>query len=240
MVDILNCQKGCIRGTATDDKIDDIDVELAINEMNKLVVNEAKPSKANKYNPWNSALSLEKRWEYFCRQFSDLNINDFKRTYTNKKVKVLTPSEHEIDAIFRDMLKDTKASRCIDCSCCGYTSCKDMAIAIHNGTNKKENCIHYIKALADEEREQIERIYQDNMTEQEMKNQRLSYIIEKFENLNNGVTELSKVNNVTADNAGHITNVVDEISSQCELISDSLRLFMEFSKFFVFVTQFVR
>ena len=33
MVDILNCQKGCIRGTATDEKIDDIDVELAINEV---------------------------------------------------------------------------------------------------------------------------------------------------------------------------------------------------------------
>ena len=33
MVDILNWQKGCIRGTATDEKIDDIDVELAINEV---------------------------------------------------------------------------------------------------------------------------------------------------------------------------------------------------------------
>ena len=233
MVDILNCQKGCIRGTATDDKIDDIDVELAINEMNRLIVHEPKPSKANKYNPWNSALSLEKRWEYFCRQFKDLNLNDFKRAYTNKKVSIAIPSEHEFDAIFRDMLKDTKASRCIDCSCCGYATCKDMAIAIHNGTNKKENCIHYIKALADGEREKVEAIYQNNMAEQEMKNERLSFIIEKFESLNTGVTELSKVNSVTAENAGHITNIVNEISSQCELISDSLRLFMEFSDLYV-------
>ena len=37
MVDILNCQKGCIRGTATDEKIDDIDVELAINEIQHLL-----------------------------------------------------------------------------------------------------------------------------------------------------------------------------------------------------------
>ena len=108
MVDILNCQKGCIRGTATDEKIDDIDVELAINEMNKLVVNEARPGKNNKRNPWNSALSLEKRWEYFCEQFKELNIRDFSRAYTDKRVTIKTPSEKEMDAIFSELGKETK------------------------------------------------------------------------------------------------------------------------------------
>lgn len=93
MVDILNCQKGSIRGTATDEKIDDVDVELAINEMNKLVVNETKASKISKYNPWNEALSYEKRWEYFCKQFSKLKLDDFKRGYTDKSVKIHIPTE---------------------------------------------------------------------------------------------------------------------------------------------------
>ena len=67
----------------------------------------------------------------------------------DKRVKVLVPGKQELDAIFMDMYKETEASRHIDCSCCGYSTCELMAAAIYNGVNKKENCIHYIKALAE-------------------------------------------------------------------------------------------
>ena len=233
MVDILNCQKGCIRGTATDESIDDIDVELAINEMNKLVVDEQKPSKGNKYNPWNSALSLEKRWEYFCRQFADLNIDDFKRAYTNKKVTVLQPGEQELDAIFMDMGKDTKVSRHIDCSCCGYGTCKDMACAIYNGVNRKENCIHYIKSLAEQEKKEIEVIHTENVKAQEIHKQKLAQVFEQFDSLNDGIAELAKVNDVTADDAANVADVVGEMIAQCELISKAVELFMDFSDLYV-------
>ena len=233
MVDILNCQKGCIRGTATDESIDDIDVELAINEMNKLVVNEQKPSKGNKYNPWNSALSLEKRWEYFCKQFADLNMDDFKRAYTNKKVTVLQPSEQEMDAIFTDMVKDTKSSRHIDCSCCGYGTCKEMACAIYNGVNKKENCIHYIKYLAEQEKKEIEGIHKENVEAQEIHKQKLTQVFEQFDLLNEGIAELAKVNDITADDAANVADVVSEMIAQCELISKAVELFMDFSDLYV-------
>ena len=233
MVDILNCQKGCIRGTATDDKIDDIDVELAINEMNKLVVNESKPSKNNKRNPWNSALSLEKRWEYFCEQFKKLNIRDFSRAYTNKKVNILTPNEKEMDAIYRELGKETKESRHIDCSCCGYHTCNDMVRAIYNGVNNKENCIHYIKLLAEQEKEEIETIHNENVREQEERNEKIHRIIEEFDQLNDGIVELSKVNDITADDAGSVAEVVSEVMKQCETISKSLELFVEFSDLYL-------
>lgn len=233
MVDILNCQKGCIRGTATDEKIDDIDVELAINEMNKLVVNEVKPGKSNKRNPWNSALSLEKRWEYFCEQFKELNIRDFGRAYTDKKVQLLIPCEQEMDAIFRDLGKDTRESRHIDCSCCGYNTCKDMVKAIYNGVNNKENCIHYIKMLAEQEKEEIEKIHLGNVKEQEERNEKIHQIVEQFDQLNEGIVELSKVNDVTADDAGSVAQVVSEVMKQCETISKSLELFVDFSNLYV-------
>ncbi len=40
----------------------------------------------------------------------------------------------------------------LDCCSCGYNSCEQMAIAIHNGVNKPENCRHYqeIKILNNE------------------------------------------------------------------------------------------
>lgn len=233
MVDILNCQKGCIRGTATDEKIDDIDVELAINEMNKLVINEVKPGKNNKRNPWNSALSLEKRWEYFCQQFKELNIRDFSRAYTDKKVNILTPNEKEMDAIFKEMGKETKESKHIDCSCCGYHTCKDMVRAIYNGVNTKENCIHYIKMLAEQEKEEIESIHNENVKEQEKRNEKIHRIIEEFDQLNDGIVELSKVNDVTALDAGSVAQVVSEVMEQCETISKSLELFVEFSDLYL-------
>ena len=233
MVDILNCQKGCIRGTATNEKIDDIDVELAINEMNKLVIDEKHPAKNNKHNPWNSALSLEKRWEYFCEQFKALNIQDFKRGYTDKRVKVKIPSEKEINDIFMDMEKTTIASRHIDCSCCGYHTCKDMVTAIYNGVNKKENCIYYIKALVEKEKEEIETIHLTNVQEQEDRDNKIHHIIEQFNCLNEGITELSRVNDMTADDAENVARVVNEVVRQCESISKSLELFMDFSDLYV-------
>ena len=237
MVDILNCQKGCIRGTGTDDRIDDIDVELAINEMSKLVINEKRPAKINKKNPWNSALSLEKRWEYFCEQFRELNIKDFSRAYTDKRVKFLTPSEQEMDVIFKELGKDTRESRHIDCSCCGYHTCYDMVKAIHNGVNNKENCIHYIKLLAEQEKEEIESIHLSNVSEQEERNEKIHHIIEQFDELNGGIVELSKVNDITADDAGNVAQVVSEVMMQCENISKSLELFVEFSDLYVKTNQ---
>jgi len=233
LVDILNCQKGCIRGTATDETIDDIDVELAIMEMNKLVVNEAKPSKKDKHNPWNSALSLEKRWEYFCEQFKHLDINDFSREYTDKKVKIVYPSENELEEIFTEMGKTTMASRHIDCSCCGYETCREMACAIYNGVNKKENCIHYVKNLVEIEKEEIAAIHQESVAAQESRNVKLEHILGQFDSLNDGIAELAKVNDMTAEDASNVAGVVSEIVTQCEQISSALELFMEFSDHYV-------
>lgn len=229
MVDILNCQKGCIRGTATDAKIDDIDVELAINEMNKLVTNEEKPAKANRKNPWNGALSLEKRWEYFCEQFKELDLKDFARAYSDRRVQVLTPTDRALEDIYEQLHKTTPQSRHIDCSCCGYATCKEMAYAIYNGVNRRENCIHYIKSLAEKEKEEIETIHRENVEAQEEHNKKIGQVLETFGLLNDGITELTKANDITAEDAGNVAQVVSEIITECEIIGKSLQLFVEFS-----------
>ena len=233
LVDILNCQKGCIRGTATDEKIDDVDVELAIYEMNKLVINEKKPHKTEKKNPWNQALSYEKRWEYFCLQFKDLNLQDFMREYTNKKIQILEPTSQELEKIYNDMNKNDSEARNIDCSCCGYDTCKEMAYAIYNGTNKKENCIYFIKEQMEIEKKKIEAIYQENIEAQQKRNTKLEQIAEGFEILHDSINNLSEVNGMTAQDASSVAEVVKEVTEKCESITEALQLFIEFSDLYV-------
>ena len=143
------------------------------------------------------------------------------------------PNEQEMNAIFMEMGKVTKESRHIDCSCCGYHTCKDMVSAIYNGVNSKENCIYYIKALAEKEKEEIENMHQMSIKEQESRNEKILQIVEQFEGLNEGVAELSKVNNITAEDAVNVAQVVSEVAIQCETISKALELFVAFSDLYV-------
>ena len=233
LVDILNCQKGCIRGTGTDERIDEVDIELAINEMNKLVKNDAVKGKLFKgkeetTSPWNSTLSLEDRWKIFDKQFAHLDINDFKRAYDNKKINVKVPSAAEEDEIYTEMLKYTNESRYIDCSCCGYNSCKDMVQAIYNGANVKENCIYYEKAIAEMEREKVEQMHQANMEQQRIHQERLERVIDQFSQLNLGVGQLAEANEMTASDVTNVTQIVSDVSNECEKIRQSLGVFSNF------------
>ena len=232
LVDILNCQKGCLRGTGTDATIDDVAVELAINEMNNLVsdkpVKKVRSKIKRGLSPWNSSLSYDARWQAFDNQFADLNLDDFKRGYTNKAISVKTANRTEEETIYKSMLKETKEDRCVDCSCCGYSSCADMVSAIHNNVNIKENCIYYNKKVADLEKQEVEKMHQENIQEQEIHNQKLRDVVSQFGLLNSGVNDLTAANEVTAQDATNITQVVSNVTDECERIKNSLAVFSEF------------
>jgi len=228
-VDILNCQKGCLRGTGTDSSLDDVDVSLAVNEMRKTVKNEPeKPFRRGDKTPWNRALTLEKRLEYYNEQFKELDLNDFIRKYQNKKVDIKVPSEEEIDDIFNKMNKVSHQSRTIDCSCCGYDTCRDMAAAIYNGVNEPENCIYYIKNLAEEEKRQVEEMHRKSMEEQQIHNDKLQEIISKFGALRDSIVELVETNETTAGETNQISGRIDEISKGCDRLMEALSTFSSF------------
>lgn len=232
LVDILNCQKGCLRGTGTDATIDDVTVELANNEMKQLVsdtpVKKSFFRRRRVISPWNSTLTYEERWEAFDSQFANLDINDFKRGYADKSVTVKNPDSIAEGEIFKSMLKHTQSDEHVDCGCCGYSSCKEMMRAIHNGANSKENCIYYNKKIADLEKQEVEQMHQENLQEQEIHTQRLREVIEQFSLLNSGVKDLASANEVTAQDATNITEVVSSVTAACEHIKNSLAIFSEF------------
>ena len=155
MVDALNCAKGCIYGTgieAEKAKTDDILYELqAIKEA----------SKSNRRSSaWATRATPVQRLRNLNKQFARLDIRDFIREYTDKSSgnKIQIPNASELDAIFADMNKKSKVQQHINCSACGYDTCVEMATAIHNGCNDRNSCVHYIKNVAEKEKERIQEI----------------------------------------------------------------------------------
>ena len=74
----------------------------------------------------------------------------------------------------------------------------------------------------------VQEMHDKNLVEQREHNERLNNVIEKFEMLNNGVSELAEANSITAADANNITQVVSEVIKQCEEIRISMDYFHEF------------
>ena len=137
LIDALNCREGCIEGTA---KTYDSDEEVGLSEINTI---RTKSKQDQPDSPWSSKLSCEQRLANLNRKFAELDLNDYLTEFTDKSSSctVSYPTEEEADKIFRSMHKDTEESRNINCSACGYESCREMMVAIHNGFNTRHNCV---------------------------------------------------------------------------------------------------
>lgn len=179
-------------------------------------------------NPWNNALPLEKRLQYYMEQFKDLDINDFIRHYDNKSYDIVKPSQSDLDKIYTELNKTTPESRCIDCNCCGYDTCEDMAYAIYYGVNRKENCIHYVKDLAEKEKAEIKLAHEESVRDQEIHNHKIEKIVVQFKSLKNAITQLTEVNEATATETTNIAGVVATTSKEFDKLKESLGVFSEF------------
>ncbi len=146
-IDALNCEKGCICGTAVNQEKSETDDALyALLDIRE------KSKKEASGDAWSRSDTPEERLSNFNEQFKDLNLDDYIRGYTDRSAGCTysRPDDEALEEIFVSMNKLTEESRHIDCTCCGYESCLQMATAIYNGFNHKENCIYYEKARVQE------------------------------------------------------------------------------------------
>ena len=146
-IDALNCENGCICGTAVNpDKSRTDDALYAL-----LDIREA--SKKNESgDAWSRPDTPDERLKNYNKQFEKLSLTDYLRGYTDRseECRYELPDEKQLEDIYISMNKVTEESRKIDCTCCGYDNCRQMAVAIHNGFNHKENCIYYEKTMVHE------------------------------------------------------------------------------------------
>jgi hypothetical protein len=135
LVDILNCPHGCNIGTATTKQIQIDDVDHKFNHLKRQKLKEKASFRKDRFD-W--------IFSYFDK---NLDLSDFSRKYNrNDKMEQLTePSMHNYNVIYTEMLKETDKDKNLNCSACGYHSCKDMVKAILNDLNYKGNCADYNK-----------------------------------------------------------------------------------------------
>ncbi|GMO59224.1 MAG: hypothetical protein Ta2G_19110 [Termitinemataceae bacterium] len=132
VVDCLHCEDGCNSGVGILDKlIPSLKLELKLENRKKDAI---------AYNDTNKNLEsdLAKYWD------KDL----YKRTFAERSNVVSDlkePSDDELVNIYHKMKKFT-ASDFLNCTSCGYGTCRAMAISIFNKLNKPENCHHYLAA----------------------------------------------------------------------------------------------
>ncbi|WP_242966913.1 [Fe-Fe] hydrogenase large subunit C-terminal domain-containing protein [Desulfosporosinus sp. FKA] len=211
LVDILNCQHGCNIGTASiikDNQLDDIDFSFNAMKTRKMKEEEKQGFKK-------SIKRMEWLNDYFNRT---LKLEDFVRVYnTAKKARDLSePTEPEYDQLFKSMHKEDVESRTINCVACGYSTCKEMAKAIHNGLSVPSNCVNYSKG----ELINLNRKNSEILTQlQDLSAERLEY----SKKLENDVVNIkASLNEIAAENENgvkNIQNIMSRVSNNTEIAS---------------------
>ena len=222
-IDALNCRCGCISGTGTDPKITGSDDPLYnLHEIQERVKKDTKKS------PWSRPLTPEKRLAALNKQFAHLRLEDYLRKYTDKSRQCAykKPSEAELNAIFNDMHKTTAESRKINCSSCGYATCKDMATAIYNGFNHTSNCVHYLKDLVEIEKRDAQELVEKERASLERQKQSIidaiDTINEHFVSLNSTMQEISSGNSNNAEESSEISEDMSNVNEFCNKVNDSM------------------
>ncbi len=209
LIDCLNCELGCNGGSATmcKDKSPD-EVEHLVEKRNQEMVK--KHRKRGPFAERRTRKALErlvkKYWRsgLYGRSYQDLSSN---RTWSE-------PSEQQIQAAFHKMHKHTQRD-VLNCSACGYGTCRGMAIAICNGLNKPENCHHYKEML-------IRQFNERNRDLAENVTKRLNELLElsksqeqEYKNLTDEIRNVSGVTNEFKP----IVRAITDIAFQTNLLA---------------------
>lgn len=226
-IDALNCAQGCLYGTGTEEAKNATDDVLM--EMMRI---KAASKNDNFKSTWSRRLTPAQRLKALNRQFAGLKLEDYLCEYTDKSAECVPkkPGPAELDRIFTEMGKDTPQSRKINCSCCGYRTCEEMASAIYNGFNYKNNCIHYLKDQVETEKNhalQLAEQVEDEKDRIARQHQRILDTIDeinkRFDMVYQAVDEMTQGNETNARECQVISESMLEVANFCSGLNDSMQ-----------------
>jgi len=219
LVDILNCPQGCNCGTGTDKSVSVDDVDYKFNIMKKVKLDERTKSLMKKRQDW--------IYEYFEK---NLKWQDFIRVY-NKVVihEIKEPTDSQYNEIFNKLHKYTKEARVLNCSACGYDTCKDMAKAIFNGLNNYTNCMDFNRQEVAIDNEKLEGKNKEVIKALDevkiMSDARLANtetLKQHVEEITRSLDEVAKGNEENSVEIGRISNEVSDIVNTANVLRKSV------------------
>ncbi len=225
-IDALNCGQGCLYGTGIEpEKEENDDALYALLKIRE----ECKKDKG--MNAWAKKLSPKQRLKKLNKQFEHLKLEDYLRKYTDRSAQCThqMPDERQLEEVFASMNKTTKESRGINCAACGYNTCKEMAVAIFNGFNNKENCVHYIKHEVEVEKEKAKELATEIESKKELleeQHQRIldtiGVINEEFATLHQSVDDMAAGNENNANESTGISGDMQDVFTFCEKLGTAM------------------
>lgn len=208
-VDALNCTNGCLYGTGVDNR----------KTMNENVFEQIQKIRANSKNDsrksaWGRNITPQKRLAALNKQFANLNLEDFLRKYTDRSAECSykIPTNAELEAVYKKLHKDTPEKRNIDCGCCGYETCYEMAVAMFNGFTHRHNCVHHIKDRAYEEKDKALQLSEEVQRVQEEMGKKKASVAEGInQNFANLLSSIEQIEQTSADNVRQTNGISDSM-----------------------------
>lgn len=223
LVDCLNCEKGCNRGGGS------INNNMPLDELEDLVESRARA----RQEKWRTGGKPSK----FALRKLEKTVNAYwkpaiyERAYQDRSVAVekfiKEPNESELQQVYESMGKHSK-SDIYNCGACGYNSCEQMAVAIFNGLNRKENCHHYVMNLANQDHEKEIREAMNSITEAVRSGSEALQSnvrdLQEIRNMNMLTTEGIKKLNTKMNGIWDIVGIISNVADQTKIIAFNAEL----------------
>lgn len=168
---------------------------------------------AKKYN----TLDKEK-WEENIAQFE--NSADLVAFFKNDDKNIPLPEEQKIEEAFKALGKQ-HTGRATDCGSCGYSTCKELAIAIAQGIASSEMCFSFAQKgsrVFNELKKQYT-ILEENLNTQILENHELSQSLTSLiHHIYPGIAIINSEGKITDSNNGFIEILGEEAKEIDEII----------------------
>jgi iron only hydrogenase large subunit-like protein len=216
IIDALNCSRGCNYGPATVKNFNKYEVDFFID--NQIADQQKKLGGQSKID------------KYYKGIKSDLGSNPFERKYSRKPFSFESSSikDEDLAQIYLSMHK-VKPEDFQQCRECGYRTCKEMAIAIKLGLNKKENCFFYLQYELRNKVDIIDRVTRkvtDSIESimEKIKNLKMIFdeILSSYNITHETLIDVNKSNEILVKLSLNFTPIVEaitDISDQTHLLS---------------------
>jgi len=198
LIDCLSCENGCNGGSGTNNRHKSPDeIEYLVEQRNKEAQSsynsENRRFKFNRKNKLKKVINSYWKPNLYSRNYLDLSKNN----------NIIIPSDKNIESVYHSLKKFSENDH-YNCSSCGYNNCEDMAIAIYNNLNRKENCHHFT---------------QDRLIDI---SQNISVAIDEID------SQLDSINTMIAENAKMSQNVNREFQDISKNVNSDLNILNEF------------